>query len=96
MARSATVGSRDLKTRLGHYLNRVRKGESLVVTDRGEPIAEVRPLGARGDASAAKLEALETLGIVRRGSGGRMCRFQAIRSKQSASEAVLRDREERG
>ena len=37
MASSSIVGSRELKTRLGQYLNRVRKGETLLVTDRHEP-----------------------------------------------------------
>lgn len=43
MARNV-VGARELKTRLGTYLQRVREGRTLVVTDRGEPIAELRPL----------------------------------------------------
>ena len=38
------VGARELKTRLGTYLQRVREGRTLVVTDRGEPVAELRPL----------------------------------------------------
>ena len=43
MARDV-VGARELKTRLGTYLQRVREGRTLVVTDRGEPVAELRPL----------------------------------------------------
>ena len=39
-----TVGSRELKIRLGTYLRLVKEGATLVVTDRGEPIAELRPL----------------------------------------------------
>jgi prevent-host-death family protein len=96
MARSRTVGSRELKTRLGHYLNRVRQGDSLIVTDRGEPVAELRPLGRRGSARDAKLTALETLGGLRRGSGKALSRLQPLRSRRSASDAVRRDRQERG
>ena len=40
------VGARELKTRLGTYLRRVREGRTLLVTDRGEPVAELRPLPA--------------------------------------------------
>src|SRR5688572_7896540 len=38
------VGARELKTRLGSYLQRVREGRTLVVTDRGQPVAELRPV----------------------------------------------------
>lgn len=33
------VGIRELKNRLTHYLTLVKKGENVVVTDRGDPIA---------------------------------------------------------
>jgi hypothetical protein len=33
MAKSLIVGSRELRTRLGQYLNRVRRGETILVTD---------------------------------------------------------------
>jgi prevent-host-death family protein len=39
-----TVGVRDLSHRTSQVLSRVRAGERLVVTDRGEPIAVVIPL----------------------------------------------------
>ena len=36
---------RELKSGLSRYLKRVREGESIVVTDRGEPIARIIPVG---------------------------------------------------
>jgi prevent-host-death family protein len=60
----STVGSRELKIRLGTYLRRVRAGASLVVTDRGRPIAELRPLPARELGLDAKLESLAALGVI--------------------------------
>jgi prevent-host-death family protein len=42
-----TVGVRDLSHRTSQVLSRVRAGERLVVTDRGEPIAVVIPLRRR-------------------------------------------------
>ena len=36
-----TVGVRDLKNRLSEYLRHVRSGESVLVTDRGEVVAEL-------------------------------------------------------
>ncbi len=40
-----TVGIRELKNRISDYLRAVRSGESVLVTDRGEAIAEICPLG---------------------------------------------------
>jgi antitoxin (DNA-binding transcriptional repressor) of toxin-antitoxin stability system len=37
-----TVGVRELKNRLRHYLRRVRVGDVVVVTDRGDVVAELR------------------------------------------------------
>lgn len=38
-----TVGTRELKDRLTHYLRLVRKGTTLIVTDRGKPVAVFKP-----------------------------------------------------
>lgn len=37
------VGVKDLKARLSEYLRYVRAGEAVLVTDRGEVVAELRP-----------------------------------------------------
>lgn len=58
------VGVRDLKNRLSEYLRLVRGGESVLVTDRGVVIAELRPPGA-SSAAAEKYPGLADL--VRRG-----------------------------
>ncbi|MFN2388824.1 MAG: type II toxin-antitoxin system Phd/YefM family antitoxin [Actinomycetota bacterium] len=39
------VGVRELKNSLSGYLRRVREGETLVVTDRGVPVARMIPAG---------------------------------------------------
>ena len=39
------VGIRELKSRLSHYLRLTRKGESVVITDRGVPIGRIVPMG---------------------------------------------------
>jgi prevent-host-death family protein len=36
-----SVGSRELKNRLGRYLRRVASGEELLITDRGKPVARL-------------------------------------------------------
>jgi prevent-host-death family protein len=45
------VGVRELKNRLAHYLRTVRKGRSIIVTKRGEPIARLVPLPPPGHSS---------------------------------------------
>ena len=40
-----TVGLRELKNRLSEYVREVRAGESVLVTDRGEVVAELLPPG---------------------------------------------------
>src|SRR5688500_4771405 len=42
--RKSIVGVRDLRQNLSVYLERVKKGESLTVTEHGEPVAILRPL----------------------------------------------------
>jgi prevent-host-death family protein len=39
------VGVRELKSALSRYLKRVRSGETIVVTDRGRPVARIIPVG---------------------------------------------------
>lgn len=39
----ARVGVRELRQNLSIYLDRVKAGETLEVTERGEPVAELRP-----------------------------------------------------
>ncbi len=38
------VGIRELRDHLSHYLERVRNGDELVVTDRGRAVARVVPV----------------------------------------------------
>jgi prevent-host-death family protein len=89
------VGARELKVRLGTYLRRVRQGQSLVVTDRGHPVAELRPLGGEAGAESILVE-LEAKGIVARPTRKRLAPFRPIDSRGSQlSTAVLEDRDDR-
>ena len=95
MARSPIVGARELKTRLGTYLNRVRRGETILVTDRSEPIAELRPVHVESNPSVAALRKLAAAGVVTLPTRARLAPFAAIRSRgASASEAIVRERME--
>jgi prevent-host-death family protein len=43
---SSTVGIRELRQNLSSYLGRVKKGESLTVTEHGAAVALLRPLAS--------------------------------------------------
>ena len=45
---ATTIGIRELRQNASRYLRRVRAGETITVTDRGEPVAELRPVGQHG------------------------------------------------
>lgn len=55
------VGVRDLKNNLSRYLDRVREGEEVIVTDRGRPVARLSAL----DHATDRLAELVAAGVVR-------------------------------
>jgi len=66
-----SVGIKQLKSRLSEYLRLVRGGETVLVTDRDEVVAELRPTRRRlGDADslAELLDSLAERGEVTRAS----------------------------
>lgn len=93
-----TVGSRELKTRLGSYLQQVRNGATLVVTDRGRPVAELRPLSLDGEGLDDRLYQLAARGVISTevGEHRRLASFEPVQSQGgSLSEAIREDREDR-
>src|SRR5665213_1083576 len=95
-----TVGVRDLKNKLSEYLRRVRLGESVLVTDRGEVVAELLPPGqGQGDPSVpAGLQSLVKRGLLTLGAPAVAGLYPALPRKQGErrrSVAQLLD-EERG
>lgn len=59
-----TIGVRELRRDASQWLARVRAGETIVVTDRGRPVARLAPLGP-----ATGYEALLADGRIQPGSG---------------------------
>ena len=68
---AATVGAYDAKTRLSELLDRVEKGEQIIITRHGRPVARLIPEGGRDIAAAlealnpitARLKQLATSGV---------------------------------
>ena len=86
----ATVGVRELRNRLSHYLDRVREGERITVTDRGREVAVIAP-------SEESEEHRRLMALVAKGelhwNGRKLPDFEPIKSPgKPASEMVLEDR----
>jgi len=73
-----TVTITETKNQLSALLDRVRAGESLVILDRGRPVARLVPAIASPADASGRLERLERQGLISRG-------------RERACEAILRD-----
>ncbi len=90
------VGVRDLKTHLGRYLRRVRAGESLVITARGEPIGRLIPTATPTPANLeARVADLVEAGLVEWNGQPYAPAAPAVvnRGPRTASDLLVEDRE---
>jgi prevent-host-death family protein len=81
------VGVRELRDNLSRYLEQVRNGEEVVVTDRGRAIARVLPIGAE-----RALDRLIAEGIVTPASRPKRRAGRRITTKGSVSDLVADQR----
>lgn len=89
-----SVGVRELKDHLSEYLRRVRAGESIVITDRGEPIARLTPGEAAGQTGDARLSAAVADGRLSWGGGEFRPRARGVHvyGDRRISDLLLEDR----
>jgi prevent-host-death family protein len=80
---AVTVGVRELKNQLSGYLDRVKAGEEITVTEHGRPIARLTSLAPEVDRRAALIEA----GIVHPAPAGRR-RLPSTRVKIAAGDPL--------
>jgi prevent-host-death family protein len=90
-----SIRSRDFKNSFERYLLAVRRGKTLLITDRGKPVAKVSPPD-EGDSAGLTfsevLEKLEAEGKIRLGKKP-LRRFKAIPSRgKSSSQMIIEDR----
>ena len=91
-----TVGARELKNRLGKYLRQVQRGTTLLVTERGRPVAELRPVPPAADDLEARLQELAAQGLLTLPSRKGPSHFKPVRIPgPPLSETVIQDREDR-
>jgi prevent-host-death family protein len=92
--RYATIS--ETKNRLSAVLDRVKAGETILITDRGVPVARIEPIIASDDPTG-RIDRLTRAGLVRPGTGllpARLTQRPAMRSPGglSAVDAVIEER----
>jgi prevent-host-death family protein len=81
------VGVRELRNNLSRYLDRVRGGEEVVVTDRGHAIARVLPIGTE-----RALDRLIAQGVVTPAQRPKSRAAKPVKSKGTVSDLVADQR----
>src|ERR1700694_1945498 len=100
MATMATVELRELADRVTEYVDRVRSGETIVVTDQEEPVAVISPVDKSKDAGtlsdAERLRRMAARGEIR-WNGGKPTGLPPgkaikLRGSKTMSDFVLEER----
>ena len=64
-----SAGISKLKASLSEYIDAVKAGEEVLVTDRGRAVARILPVAAGPSALPDRLKKLEGAGLIRVGTG---------------------------
>jgi len=87
-----TVGIRELKAQLSVYMQQVKAGATLVITERGKPIGRIMPLSP---STEARIQELVQAGLVT-WSGRRLAPRAPVartQGKRTVADLLLEDRE---
>ena len=87
-SRRSTAGVREVKNHLSAYLDRVRDGEEIVITDRGRPVARLTSV----DPDVDRLQVLIDRGVVTPASAARSLPDRRVRAKGSLTDLVTDQR----
>ena len=95
----ATVSISEAKAKLSALLERVKNGESITITDRGNPVAQIVPMMELSDAEwEARVQKLERDGLITRPrkklEPGWLSSRPLPKSRRSVLEALLEERRE--
>jgi prevent-host-death family protein len=92
----ATASISETKAKLSALLDRVKAGESITITDRGTPVAQIVPVPASDVDWDERLERLERQGLVKRPKKPLDIAWFLSRplakSRESVLEALLEER----
>jgi prevent-host-death family protein len=87
-----SVGIRELKSRLSEYLRRVKAGETMIITDRGQPVGRIVPVEQPLN---ERLQAMAQAGLIL-WSGrklGPMVPVARVRGTHTVAELLVEGRE---
>ena len=90
------VGVRELKDKLSNYIKRAEAGERVVITDRGKPVAELRPFAGEKALAPDAWQDLIDRGVVRPGTGNRGVKYPKMKRVLPLGTAQRLLDEERG
>ncbi|MDP6626115.1 MAG: type II toxin-antitoxin system prevent-host-death family antitoxin [Nitrospinota bacterium] len=65
------IGLREANLRFSRYVNMVKNGKKVVLTDRGKPVAVIIPVSQKEETEDEKLFQLEEQGLLKRSAKGR-------------------------
>lgn len=85
------TGIRELKNKLSHYLREVKKGRSIMVTERGKVVATIVPAQEHPDVEKLKKLARRGLGTWKGGKPKGVSRPIVVKGKP-VGDIVLEDR----
>jgi prevent-host-death family protein len=84
-----TAAVSELKARLSEYLNQVKAGMEVLITDRGKPVARLVPLSRSKDLKES-LVRMEKEGLIRIGSGKLPKNFWRMNRPDDSNGMVLK------
>ena len=88
-----TYSTYEAKARFSEVLRQVREGETVTVTYRGEPVAEIRPIQPKPKTTEERLNELERRGELIRSKGPRRP-LRPVATIPGALERFLAERHE--
>lgn len=91
-----TITISKLKNELSRFLRLVKQGETIIVLDRKEPVAEISPVCRQSRHATDHLASLESAGIIRRGDSKQLEGWTVPRGKSVGVLSALLDERRTG
>jgi prevent-host-death family protein len=91
-----TVGLREANLHFAACIKKVRSGAEIILTDRGVPVAVIKPLTATLSSVEEKLTALESIGMIHRAAKPFSLPHPVACSGVTIADTVAELRRERG
>ncbi len=82
----------DAKAKLSEIVRRVREGDTIAITYRGKPVAEIRPVAERSRTTADRILELEARGIIV-GPGRPRGKLRPVARRPGALKRFLAERD---